>query len=233
MPRLSRLMALCASLPLCLSVLGHERLLSVSAYGEVEIVPDLIRIDFSVSHSSRTSIAAAKAQLDETSSRVAAALIQNEVAEEDIISTALNVGEGRDYNDCEDPHTVYRASRDVRVTVRDIDSYSSVLQALVDAGVTQIQGVRSGISDPAAVRRTALARAVAEARGTAGFLADEMGITIGHVHQIGESQIAHYTEQAPVEEFILKTGAPEEIRYEFEPQPVTVSQRINVEYVIE
>lgn len=233
MPKLSRLMAMFAPLLFCLPVLGHERLLSVSGYGEVEIFPDLIRIDFSVSHSSRTSIAAAKAQMDETSSRVAAVLIQNDVDEEDIVSTALNVWEGRDYNKCEDPHPVYRASRDVQVTIRDVDRYSSVIQALVDGGVTQIHGVQSGIADRAAVRRTALARAVAEARRTAGLLADEMGIAIGEVHQIGDSQTGHQIGRAPVEEFILKSATPEELRYEFEPQPVTVSQRVNVEYVIE
>ena len=67
------------------------------------------------------------------------------------------------------------ASRDIDIIVRDVASYSTVVQALVDVGISDISGVEPDISNYEALQRKALARAAQQAREKAEFLANELG----------------------------------------------------------
>ena len=60
------------------------------------------------------------------------------------------------------------ASRDIRIIVSDINSYSAVIQALVDVGISEITSVGSDVSDYEALQKKALAKAAQAAREKAG-----------------------------------------------------------------
>ena len=72
--------------------------------------------------------------------------------------------------------------------MRDIDRYGDVVQTLVDVGISEISNVESDVSNYRALREQALTMALRDARERAGFLAREMGVSLGSVRQIGRQQ---------------------------------------------
>ena len=56
------------------------------------------------------------------------------------------------------------ASRDIEIIVRYIHSFATVVQALVDVGISEINSVESDVSDYGALRKQELAKALQDAR---------------------------------------------------------------------
>lgn len=221
---------------LCLPALGHERLVAVSGYGEIETHPDSIRITFSISKGDRRSIAKAKSEVDALSSKAAAALIDIGVREQDIFSSEMRIDQYERYDSRDNCYFAHVATREIDVIVRDVDRYSAAVQALVDVGITEIRGVDSEISDRSALNTKALKGALQDARAKAKFMADEMGVTLGSVHRIGDRQNGYDFEM--IEEIVVtatsgRRSPGDSLLYEFKPRPVTVSARVHVEFVIE
>ena len=234
MPRILTAL-LCAALSIPL--LAHERLIAVEGAGKLEVMPDIIRISLTIEKQDETSSARAKVYVDELSSKAAAAVLATGVRDEDILSLSMRIYTAER---CDDDNNVsvagYVASRDIDLIVRDISSYSKVVQALVDAGVSEITGIEADISNYRDVKKKALALAVQDAREKAGFLAGELGAALGRVHQIGK-QRSHrdYTE---LEEIIVTAGDPagkavESLHYEFQPDTVDVQASVYVEFALE
>ena len=223
---------LCAALSIPLP--AHERLIAIEGAGKLEVMPDIIRITLTIETQDKTSSARAKVHVDELSSKTAAALLAAGVRNDDISSSSMRIytAERRD-DDNNVSVAGYVASRDIDLIVRDISSYSKVVQALVDAGVSEITGIESDISNYRDVKKKALALAVQDAREKAGFLAGELGAALGRVHQIGK-QRSHrdYTE---LEEVIVTAGDPavESLHYEFQPDNVEVRASVYVEFDLE
>ena len=222
---------------LCFPLSADERLVAVDGAGEIELRPDLIRISMILENKDKKSSARAKAYVDELASKVAAALLAGGVREADFFSSSMNIYTDEYYDDdSNDKWVEYIASRDVDVIVRDIESYSSVVQALVDAGVSEITDVEADVSDYRAVQMKALALAVRDARAKAEFLAGELGAALGQVHQIGKQRT--YRNFTELEEVVV-TSRPgysrdaKTLPYEFQPGPVSVRATVYVEFIIE
>ena len=127
--------------------------------------------------------------MDALSSKAAAALIAQGVREADITASSLGIRIAYRYNDDgNETPAGHVASQDIAIIMRAVDRYADVVQALVDVGVSEISGVESDVSECGALRKQALAMALQDARERAGFLASEMGVTLGRVHQIGRQR---------------------------------------------
>jgi uncharacterized protein YggE len=85
------------------------------------------------------------------------------------------------------PRTIgYRASNSVNVTIRDISRVESIVDVLLDAGATNLNGLRFGFADEAELHARALADAVQKARPLAEAAARAAGLTLGPVATITE-----------------------------------------------
>lgn len=62
---------------LCFPIFAHERIVALEGSGTIEVLPDIINIEISVSGHDRRDAAKAKALVDTTSSKAVAALIAN------------------------------------------------------------------------------------------------------------------------------------------------------------
>ena len=234
MPRILAAL-LCAALSIPL--LAHEQLIAIEGAGKLDVMPDIIRITLTIETQDKTSSARAKVHVDELSSKAAAALLAAGVQDEDISSSSMGIYTAERYDDDNNVSVAgYVASRDIKLTVRDVNSYSKVVQALVDAGVSEITGIEADISNYRDVKKKALALAVQDAREKAGFLARELGAALGRVHQIGKQRPHRdYTE---LEEVIVtardRSGpAVESLHYEFQPDTVDVQASVYVEFALE
>jgi uncharacterized protein YggE len=86
--------------------------------------------------------------------------------------------------------TGYSASNSVSVTLDNLTQIGPVVDAALDNGANQLEGVQFRLKDDATIRELALKRAVAEAKGKAAAMAEALFVTLGPVIEITESGIS-------------------------------------------
>jgi uncharacterized protein YggE len=77
----------------------------------------------------------------------------------------------------------FRASNTVEVRVNDVAQVGAVIDAGVNAGANELQGVSFELKDDAKARSEALARAVEKARADANTMAAALGVALGPVEE--------------------------------------------------
>jgi uncharacterized protein len=155
---------------------GPARSITASGLGSVTTVPDRAHFSFGVQAQSRTAsqaLEAADAQLR----RVVAALREAGVAQADIQTEQISLSPRT--SDDGEAIVGYNAVSSVSVRVRNLDRAGPVVDAAVGAGANQVFGPSLTRSDQAAVYRSALRAAYADARAKAETLAAAAGVTLG------------------------------------------------------
>ena len=79
--------------------------------------------------------------------------------------------------------TGYRASNVLEARVNDIAKVGDVVDAGIDAGANELQGVTFELKDDAKARADALRQAVDEARADAEMLAAALGVQLGPIEE--------------------------------------------------
>jgi uncharacterized protein len=161
--------------------------ITASGVGTVALPPDMAVVEAAVETNSNDANGAI-AQNNASYARIVAALEKLGIARADIALSYYNVS----YNP---PPRVappnpsgdrygYTVSRNFSVKVRALSTAGRVSDACIAAGATSINGVSFGLSDPAAARREATAKAVAEARSNAQAVAAAAGLRIVSIKSI-------------------------------------------------
>lgn len=74
--------------------------------------------------------------------------------------------------------------------VRALADLGKVLDALVEAGSSQVSGISFGVDDPTGILNQARSRAVRDAQSRAEVYAQAAGVRVGRVQQISEQPVA-------------------------------------------
>ncbi len=160
--------------------------LNLSAYGEVKAAPDMATITFGVQTEAPT---AAEAMRDNAArmTQVMTALRRAGIAERDIQTSGLNLSAQYDYQQNEPPKLRgYQAVNRVTVTINDLSKVGTTADAVVSAGVNQIDGISFGLKDPTAAENQARQLAVRALQGKAQLYADALGVRLGGVRTLTE-----------------------------------------------
>src|SRR6188768_376804 len=129
--------------------------LNLSASGEVKVAPDMATITFGVVTEAATA-QEAMARNATQMTQVAAALRRAGIAERDIQTSGLNLSAQYDYVQNEPPKLRgYQASNRVTVNINDLTQVGATADAVVAAGVNQINGIGFGLKDPSAAENQA------------------------------------------------------------------------------
>lgn len=164
------------------------RTVSVSANGTVTAAPDQATINLGV----RTQSENADEALDENNERMAtliATLREAGVASRDIQTSDFSIyPQYETSTNGTSRITGYEVSNRLSVTVRNLANFGSILDATVEAGGNQIDGIEFGFSDPQALLDQAREAAMAEAERKATQLATLAGVQVGTVTAISESE---------------------------------------------
>ncbi|WP_372796735.1 SIMPL domain-containing protein [Litorivivens sp.] len=211
------------------------RIISVEGNGEVEVVPDIIRLHFNITAFHDSDVAVAKADVDQRASAAAQALIKLGVKEADISSSSFQVNIVEDYRRSEPRTREQRVSRAVEVVLRDTTRYNAALQVLVDSGISEITHIQPDVSNYDALKQQALASAAEDARKQAEFLADQFDARLSRVHKIGRQNIQRHF---GLEEVIATSAkqdmaAPQAPPHEFKPGKVKVTSHVYAEFELE
>ena len=166
-----------------------ERYITVNAEGIVQVTPDAVRINASVTNVASTS-AAALSQTSAAATKVRNALKAKNIATKDVKTTTISVYP--EYNYTQDKGSVqigYRATQGFEVIIRNAVSAGAVVDDVVAAAgdSVQIQGATPFVLDSAKATASARAAAVANARAKAKSYAELLDVKLGKVTYLVEN----------------------------------------------
>ena len=124
-----------------------------------------------------------------------------------------------------------RAGERLALLVTDVAALEVVLSALVGAEPTDLQGPRWVLEDPAAARREAQERAVADARARAEGYAAALGGTLGPLLRLSES--AEHAAPMAYRMAAAEAAGPDVRSLGLEPEPVRVTARCTTTWVLQ
>jgi uncharacterized protein YggE len=167
--------------------------ITVVGQGSVRIKPDIARISIGVETSAETVSQAVQDNKTQMAS-IMDALTEAGIADKDIQTMNYSIQFDRYPQPMPSPEgtastdttPMYRVSNMVNVTVRKLDSVSTVLDSVVAAGANNIWGVSFSLEDQSAAQADARANAVADAKSRAQALADLNEVTLGPVMSVSE-----------------------------------------------
>lgn len=121
----------------------------------------------------------------------------------DISTSNFQFSEGSDPDDNDDPARGYIASQQLVVFVRNTDQAGAVIEALVEAGATDVsvfnsRGWWGGDRPPPAIETAARKQAVADARTKAADYAAALGMRISRVVSVNDGGVRITGEPAPM-----------------------------------
>jgi hypothetical protein len=162
------------------------RSITVVGEGKVRIKPDIAQINIGIEIVGDT-VQEASSQAADAMDAVLATLAAQGVEQKDIQTTGYNVWVERPYGP-EGPtgDTLYHVNNTVSVTVRDLETVGTILDASIEAGANSIYGVTFNVADPSVLMSEGREKAVADARSKAEELAELNNLAVGEVISISE-----------------------------------------------
>jgi len=127
--------------------------------------------------------------------------------------------------------TGYMASNSVTVTLDTLALIGPVVDAGLDNGANQLEGVQFRLKDDATVREKALRSAVAEARWKAGAMAEALSVTLGPVQELSESG-SSVTPLGERNEAVFAMAARSSTPTPVSPGQIEVSASVVLKYAI-
>ena len=159
--------------------------LSVQGEGYVEATPDLVIVDVTVSHTGKT-LAEAKQQVDSIGNAVIRAADLHGIKSDDLQASKIQAAPEYDWNNGQRVLRGQQVSRQFQLTLREVDRYGALIQALADAEVTQINQTRMEFSKQEQLDNAALKKAIANARAKAQEMAAAFDTRIKGVLNVSE-----------------------------------------------
>ena len=176
--------------------------ISFDGHGEVDAVPNIADVNFSIQSSLSTQSASSDAVNTKTKS------VLDFLATSGIASTDIQTQNYSSYPDYSNPTPCppiysgsmgipcqqsaatiigYTVSQDVSVKIRNVNNVSTVVDGINKIGVTNMSGPNFTIDNPDAVQAQARQKAIDDAKSKATELAKELGVSLGKIVNFSES----------------------------------------------
>jgi hypothetical protein len=160
------------------------RTLVVTGTGRATLAPDLAYVNIGV-HSENASVSEAMAANKTQTQKVTDAIKAQGVDAKDIQTTNFSVYQMQKTGpNGEAQGQVYSVDNSVYVTVRDINKLGGLLDAAVQSGANNINGIQFDVADKTAALSSARKDAVKDAANLAKELADAAGVQLGAIQTI-------------------------------------------------
>ena len=174
------------SAPMMIHAMAERPALNLSAYGEVRTAPDMATISFGVV-TEATTAAEAMSLNAARMNQVMAALRRAGIEARDVQTSGLNLSAQYDYVENQPPRLRgYQASNQVTVIINDLTRVGTTADAVVAAGVNQINGIGFGLRDPSAAENQARQIAVRNLQAKAALYAQALGVELGGIRSLSE-----------------------------------------------
>ena len=210
------------------------RTISVRGRAEVVFPPDHVVVHAAVTAKADEARGAQK-QAHEKATAILSFLRQAGVAADDLATDRTDLREVRDpvKEDCppQPPRSHFEATVGVRFKIRDLPRFDHLLSGITDLGVNRIYAVTSESTRRPAKAKEARIQAVLAAREKAGYLASQLGLTLGAPITVQEIVAQSYFDQSlsNTNRFVvdgLTTADPGATS--FSPNDLTVSAEFDI-----
>ncbi len=203
------------------------RTIDVSAQGSVTAAPDLALVNLAVEVRA-DSADEARAQVAEDAASMRDALRAIGIPDDAVRTTSYFVGPEYRYDRGDRELVGYRAYHAFQVET-GVDRAGEVIDAAVENGASQVQGVQFTLADDtrAELRSEALNEAMGSARADAETIAAAAGVGLGDLQSASTTNVDY-----PRPYFATAEAGGDGARTVLEPGPVTVSASVSVSYAI-
>lgn len=172
--------------------------LSLTATGQVSATPDMATVSFAVVTQGKTASDALKAN-NARMNAVLAALKTAGIASKDIQTSSLNLNPQYVYRDNLPPTlTGYEARDQITVRVNDLAQTGPVIDAVIKAGINQVDAISFGLKNDDAVLDQARQQAVTTLQKRASLYAAATGLKVKRVLTIEEGAPMTYQPPRPM-----------------------------------
>lgn len=208
----------------------NQNVITVSGHGEVNAVPDIASIYFTV-ESGKTTQKESSDEVNTKVSQVLAFLKTSDIAEKDIKTDGYN--SYPKYSNPTPCPLYYRAdgvmppcpqseakiigysvSQSITVKIRKVDDSSKIIDGINKIGVTNMSGPTLSIDDEDGLKAEARKKAIDDAKAKAKVLAKDLGIRLGHIsnfNENGNNYYPMYASSAVTKDVAMGGGVPSEI----------------------
>ncbi len=213
-----------------LSALAEGAQVTVSGTGIVSLKPDTATITLGVSETAKGALQAQNT-VNKKIDAIKKALIKAGAKEADISVSDLGVWGNYDYSDGQEQKlTGYTASHTLNITTTDMDKVGPLIDAALNAGANQLQGVSFSVKNNDEAYSQALKLAVEKAREKADVLAAAAGVKLGALQTMTESfDYSPYVTAKYAEAAAGDAAVPTQV----DTGMVTISATVSVVYALE
>ena len=178
--------ALAQAAPPAADTMFRATTLNLAAYGETRVEPDMAMITLGVMTEGKTAAEAMAANATRMNA-VIASLKKAGIAQKDIQTSGLNLNPQYRYVENQAPIlTGYQVSNQVTIRVLDLKKLGAAVDATVNAGANQIQGVSFGLVDSTAAENAAREAAVKALAAKAELYAKATGYRVARLVSLSE-----------------------------------------------
>ena len=163
--------------------------ISVTGIGEIDEEPDQVKLNISIS-AQEASLVEAKQIADQRYSTVLEQVKAAGIDEKYIKATRINAQPQYEWGSGKRIYKGELVSRSLNITINDLDKVSQLMQAIVENGVSSIDGITTGFQNPEELEQQALGIAADDAKRKAEFLAKRLGRELGQAFMITEQNVS-------------------------------------------
>lgn len=175
------------SYPISVITSSRSSELSVVGEGKVDVIPDTADITVGIRVDNKPTAAEVQKTLDQTHNSIIDSMTKLGIKKEDIKTQNYSINPSYQFTDNQNKPNGYSGNASISIKVRKITLVSQVVQSATAAGANDIQGTSYSVDNPDTYREQARSKAIENAKDQAHKLANTLGIRLGKITNIVES----------------------------------------------
>ena len=203
------------------------RTVTTSGQGLVSVSADMAQLNMQLEALNRDS-AIAKADVDNRVNQFLKALQNQGIAKNDIIAPSLRLNLNYQYQNQKRQFTDYRASRPIRVTLKDLNQLNLLMDSALKAGIDQIGAIELQVADKQLYQDQARQRAITDSKEKAEVLAKAYNAKLGSILRIEYQAPSNYPQPYGHMEALSKSSMGDQVQVQYLHDQVQFTDRINV-----
>ncbi len=211
--------------------------LYVQGTGKVTVVPDTAEVSFAIV-TRHKNLVKAKKEADTLSANVIKIAKEYGIDAKDISASELYIQQETRYDNVTRKQVFigHKVKRSIQLYLKDMSRYSHLVQSLVNAGITEMHGVKLQASNIAELNKKAEMLAIVNAKKAAQELAKGFDVSLGSLYRASKQAITGQTPyggQAMMMDMERKSAPANIVKGAFEPGSIDVVQHIYAVYLID
>lgn len=162
--------------------------LAVVGTGKVTVIPDTATVQVGITVTNAKTVSEAQQKINEVNNKIIVAMEKLGIAKADIKTSNYSINPSYSYANGTNQIDGYNGNATIILTIKDTKILPRVVQEATAAGANQVNDPQYTVNSPEKFREEARNKAIANAKDEAARLAQTLGIRLGKITNIVESQ---------------------------------------------